>query len=46
MVLIEVRVHDEEHYAIDAPDMETLYVKIPKLGEAKELYVKWVFQTK
>ncbi|EFA02140.1 mitochondrial amidoxime reducing component 2 [Tribolium castaneum] len=29
MVLIDVSVHDEDHLAIDAPTMRTLYVKIP-----------------
>ncbi|XP_044269581.1 mitochondrial amidoxime reducing component 2-like isoform X1 [Tribolium madens] len=29
MVLINVSVHDEDHFAIDAPTMKTLYVKIP-----------------
>lgn len=40
MVLIEVSVHDEEHFAIDAPGMRTLYVKRPKIGTAEEVYVK------
>lgn len=39
MVLIEVNVHDEHHLAIDAPGMRTLYVKLPKSGEAEEVYV-------
>lgn len=43
MVLINVSVHDEEHLAFDAPGMRTLYVKRPKVGEAKEIYVKQVF---
>ena len=29
MVFIDVSVHDENHFAIDAPTMRTLYVKIP-----------------
>lgn len=40
MVLIEVSAHDENHVAINAPGMTTLYVKIPKIGETKEVYVK------
>lgn len=40
MVLIEVTVHDEEHFAVDAPGMRTLYVKRPKFEEATEIYVK------
>lgn len=40
MVLIEVSVHDEDHLAFDAPGMRTLYVKLPKVGEAKEVYIK------
>lgn len=39
MVLMEVNVHDENHFAIDAPGMRTLYVKRPKSGDAKEVYV-------
>lgn len=40
MVLIEASVHDEEHFAIDAPGMRTLYVKRPKAEETAEVYVK------
>ncbi|XP_025836734.1 mitochondrial amidoxime reducing component 2-like isoform X2 [Agrilus planipennis] len=35
MVLIEVTVHDQEYFAIDAPNMRTLYVKIPVTKEDK-----------
>lgn len=40
MVLIDVAVHDEDHLAIDAPTMRTLYVKIPSKSETKESIVK------
>lgn len=40
MVLIEVGVHDDQHFAINAVGMETLYVKRPKPGEAKGFDIK------
>lgn len=40
MVLIDVAVHDEDHLAVDAPTMRTLYVKVPSKPENKESIVK------
>ncbi|KAJ8933172.1 hypothetical protein NQ318_011913 [Aromia moschata] len=40
MVLIDVAVHDEDHLAIDAPTMRTLYVKIPTKNDKNEFTVK------
>ncbi|KAJ8961038.1 hypothetical protein NQ317_010388 [Molorchus minor] len=40
MVLIDVAVHDEDHLAIDAPTMRTLYVKIPSQADKNESTVK------
>ncbi|KAJ8964036.1 hypothetical protein NQ314_005176 [Rhamnusium bicolor] len=40
MVLIDVAVHDEDHLAIDAPTMRTLYVKIPSKVDQKESIIK------
>ncbi|XP_063927745.1 mitochondrial amidoxime-reducing component 1 isoform X2 [Zophobas morio] len=41
MVFIDVSVHDENHFAIDAPTMRTLYVKIPSREDSKVANVKW-----
>lgn len=40
MVLIDVSVHDENHIAIDAPTMRTLYVKIPSREENSVVHIK------
>lgn len=40
MVLIDVAVHDEDHLAVDAPTMRTLYVKIPSKTENKESTIR------
>jgi uncharacterized protein YcbX len=40
MVFIDVAIHDEDHLAIDAPTMRTLYVKIPKREENNTTSVK------
>lgn len=40
MVLIHVAIHDEGHLAIDAPNMKTLYVKIPSKFEKNESFIK------
>lgn len=40
MVLIDVTVYDEDHLAVDAPTMRTLYVKIPSKDDKNETTVK------
>lgn len=42
MVLIEVDIHDESRFVINAPGMETLYVTLPKPGGAKEVHITCV----
>ncbi|KAL1509050.1 hypothetical protein ABEB36_003851 [Hypothenemus hampei] len=40
MVLIDVSVHDDQHLAVDAPTMRTLYVKIPNKSDSKESFIR------
>lgn len=40
LLLIDVAVHDENHLAIDAPTMRTLYVKLPSEDDEKETTIK------
>lgn len=37
---IDVTVHDENHLAIDAPTMRTLYVEIPTMENGNEAIIK------
>nr|XP_023013346.1 mitochondrial amidoxime-reducing component 1-like [Leptinotarsa decemlineata]XP_023013356.1 mitochondrial amidoxime-reducing component 1-like [Leptinotarsa decemlineata] len=39
MVLIDVGVHDENHLAVDAATMRTLYVEIPTKNESNEITI-------
>lgn len=40
LILIEVKVHDQDYYKFSAPYMTVQYVKRPKVGEAKEVIIK------
>lgn len=41
LLAIDVSVHDENHLAIDAPTMRTLYVKIPTTEIGNETAIKY-----
>lgn len=39
LVLIEIGAHDQDHFILFAPGMETLYVKIPKFSEETSVWL-------
>lgn len=39
LVFIEIGAHDQDHFILFAPGMETLYVKIPNITEATQVTI-------